>query len=597
MAVGFTQGYVELGGQTVTTDGRTSTTNVQRSFPGATITVYVAGTLVLATIYSDEILTPKANPFLADSTGYWSFWADEGSYDLQFSGTGIVTPFSFTDWRILSSAGIPDPGSNGILARTALNTVVARTITGTTNAIDVTNGNGVLGNPTLNLSTFLEFTGKTLNGGTFVSPGISNFGSAQHNHENAAGGGQLNATNVFSTGTVPIVRLPGMVGATGVAAGAAGLVPQPQAGDDNKFLRGDGSWQTTGGGGGIPGSPNLSVQYNNAGAFGGITGTSATGSSLTFTSAVLIATSPKILTSIFDNNSNEVIGLGSVGSAVNEITITNAATGAGPIISVTGGDTNANLNVTAKGTGVIFSSSNIQINNNAPQVVWTDVNDSKQTRITLNGSNWQFINDTAGQTPINIDTTNSDITTVGNLFFAKASAITIGRPSQTDLQLSNSTGVFTFGQIPVLPASNPTTDNQAVRKAYVDGRKSNWTFNWFIADPSTFPLNSFNLVQKVLIPSQGTFVAIDAAYIYNTGTASGSFEVQIRKHPLADQTTQTNLATLTVNSGAVGVGVSSDINPDVTLSANDYVYVILTARSSPLQRDVTITLRGTQLHV
>ena len=29
-------------------------------------------------------------------------------------------------------------------------------------------------------------------------------------------------------------------------------------------------------------------------------------------------------------------------------------------------------------------------------------------------------------------------------------------------------GVKTFGSIPVLPASNPTTDNQAVRKAYVD---------------------------------------------------------------------------------------------------------------------------------
>lgn len=29
-------------------------------------------------------------------------------------------------------------------------------------------------------------------------------------------------------------------------------------------------------------------------------------------------------------------------------------------------------------------------------------------------------------------------------------------------------GVKTFGSIPVLPASDPTTDNQAVRKAYVD---------------------------------------------------------------------------------------------------------------------------------
>ena len=30
-------------------------------------------------------------------------------------------------------------------------------------------------------------------------------------------------------------------------------------------------------------------------------------------------------------------------------------------------------------------------------------------------------------------------------------------------------GIKTFTSIPVLPASNPTTDNQASRKAYVDG--------------------------------------------------------------------------------------------------------------------------------
>lgn len=592
MAVGFTQGYVELGGQTVTTDGRTSTTNVQRSFPGATVTVYNTGTLVLATIYSDAGITPKSNPFVADSTGYWSFFANEGGYDVKFSGAGIVTPFSLLNWRILASAGLPDPGSNGFIVRTALNTVITRSVVGTTNQIDVTNGNGVAGNATIALPTFIDLTGKTVNGGTFVAPGITNFSAAVHNHENAAGGGQLNATNIFSGGTVPIPRLPGMVGATGVLAGAAGLVPQPQAGDDNKFLRGDGSWQTTGGGGGIPGSPSLSLQYNNAGAFGGITGTSATGASVTFSSAVLIATSPKILSSIFDNNSNEVIGLGSVGSAVNEVTITNAATGVGPSITVTGGDANANLNVSAKGTGVIFSSSNVQINNNAPQVVWTDVNDSKQARITLNGANWQFINDTAGQTPINIDTTNSAITTVGDLFFAKGSSITIGRPSQTDLSLSNTTGVYTFGQIPVLPGSDPSLANQAVRKAYVDAKKTNWSAGFFIYDPSTFPLSSYDQVQKVYFDF-GTYMAAGVKAQYSTGTASGSFTVELRSHSATNQAVETTLATVTFNPGSVGGLVTVDINPDVALS-DVWVYAKLTARSSPLQRNVSLTLFGFQ---
>jgi len=58
--------------------------------PGATITVYDAGTLNLSTIYADNILTPKANPFTADSIGYF-FYYISGNSDVQVSGTGITT--------------------------------------------------------------------------------------------------------------------------------------------------------------------------------------------------------------------------------------------------------------------------------------------------------------------------------------------------------------------------------------------------------------------------------------------------------------------------------------------------------------------------
>ena len=37
-------------------------------------------------------------------------------------------------------------------------------------------------------------------------------------------------------------------GATGLASGASGLVPAPSAGDNEKFLRGDGQWATISGG-------------------------------------------------------------------------------------------------------------------------------------------------------------------------------------------------------------------------------------------------------------------------------------------------------------------------------------------------------------
>jgi hypothetical protein len=59
------QGNCEQGGTTITTSGLSSTQKVQQSFPSCTVTVYQAGTLVLATIYSDNAGTPLANPFTA----------------------------------------------------------------------------------------------------------------------------------------------------------------------------------------------------------------------------------------------------------------------------------------------------------------------------------------------------------------------------------------------------------------------------------------------------------------------------------------------------------------------------------------------------
>jgi len=55
-----------------------------------------------------------------------------------------------------------EPASNGLVAKTAANTSAARTITGTSNEITVTNGDGVSGNPTLALSSTVNLSGKIL---------------------------------------------------------------------------------------------------------------------------------------------------------------------------------------------------------------------------------------------------------------------------------------------------------------------------------------------------------------------------------------------------------------------------------------------------
>ena len=56
---------------------------------------------------------------------------------------------------------------------------------------------------------------------------------------------------------------------------------------------------------------------------------------------------------IADVNNNSALEFQSTASAVNEFTITNAATGNNPVLSATGSDTNVGLEFTAKGTGTI----------------------------------------------------------------------------------------------------------------------------------------------------------------------------------------------------------------------------------------------------
>jgi hypothetical protein len=63
-------------------------------------------------------------------------------------------------------------------------------------------------------------------------------------------------------------------------------------------------------------------------------------------------TSPKIGTAILDTNGNELINLTATGSAVNEITLANAASGNAPTITAAG-ETNVSLNLVPKGTGTL----------------------------------------------------------------------------------------------------------------------------------------------------------------------------------------------------------------------------------------------------
>ena len=64
-------------------------------------------------------------------------------------------------------------------------------------------------------------------------------------------------------------------------------------------------------------------------------------------------TSPAIGTSVLDTGGNELLLLTATGSAVNEVTLANAATGNNPSFAASGGDDNIGIDLKTKGTGVI----------------------------------------------------------------------------------------------------------------------------------------------------------------------------------------------------------------------------------------------------
>ena len=61
----------------------------------------------------------------------------------------------------------------------------------------------------------------------------------------------------------------------------------------------------------------------------------------------------KIVGDIIDTNGNELLKVTATASAVNELTLANAATGVAPTLTASGGDTNVGFKLVAKGTGEI----------------------------------------------------------------------------------------------------------------------------------------------------------------------------------------------------------------------------------------------------
>ncbi len=214
-------GWCEQGGNTVTVGGLTSTESVQQSFPSCVITVYDVGTLDLASIFSDDSGTVKANPFTATASGFWFFLADDARYDLRFSGGGIVTPFTIGD--ILLDDTKNDVTTIVSVASSATPTVDASLGTIFTNTLTANVTSSTISNPVTGQRITIYLVQDGTGGWTFAWPA----------NVQLRKGGYTVADDISAVSVIKLYYDGTNWRETGRDADEVGYVPTPVANADN----------------------------------------------------------------------------------------------------------------------------------------------------------------------------------------------------------------------------------------------------------------------------------------------------------------------------------------------------------------------------
>ena len=151
-------------------------------------------------------------------------------------------------------------------------------------------------------------------------------------------------------------------------------------------------------------------------------------------------------TALQDPNNNEILKTTYVASAVNEVTLSNNATGSSPILSATGGDTNIGLDIKMKGTGKIRK----------PTVVGIQVVDVANNTATGDGKAFFRV-------PAELNGMN--------LTGVAASVYTAGTTNTTDVQLRNKTDSVDMLSTKITIDSGETDTSTAATAAVIDTTK------------------------------------------------------------------------------------------------------------------------------
>lgn len=86
-----------------------------RAVVGASVRVLTYPGNVLASLFADDVGTPKSNPVTTDSTGEFSFYIADGRYTLEITGSGIL-PQIITDIVVFGAEDLVDASANAASA-------------------------------------------------------------------------------------------------------------------------------------------------------------------------------------------------------------------------------------------------------------------------------------------------------------------------------------------------------------------------------------------------------------------------------------------------------------------------------------------------
>lgn len=228
------------------------------------------------------------------------------------------------------------------------------------------------------------------------------------------------AKGLVTAGTsLDVSDIPAFTPASSGSGGSLGGVPVSSAGDQGKFLRADGTWQTVSGGGGTPGGANTNVQFNDNGSFGGTAGLTwdTLTNQLVVTGSNSIVTDPSFtvrgssLTTVFQvRNTGLITGPTlDTGTANNTVRI-----GVATASTVNLNDSVAIGRAAGVGTGTGTASSNVFIGATSGNKITTGARNNAIGIASLNALTSGADNTVIGHNALRTITTFSGCTAVGS---------------------------------------------------------------------------------------------------------------------------------------------------------------------------------------